>query len=209
MPAIRNGWLVKEEIEEHRPAGMQAFFFNTRRDVFKDAKVRRALGYAFDFEWTNKNLFFSQYTRTESYFSNSELASRGLPEGEELEILEHFRGRIPDEVFTTPFKAPTTDGSGWPRANLRKAFELLAEAGWEVRDEKLVDTKTGQQMQFEILLVQKDMERIVLPFVRNLHRLGIDARIRLVDSSQYINRLRSFDFDPVRKTIGILKCSRI
>jgi microcin C transport system substrate-binding protein len=202
VPAIKNGWLLKENIEHHRPAGMQAFFFNTRRDVFKDRRVREALGYAFDFEWTNKNLFFSQYARTQSFFANSELAATGLPQGEELEVLERFRGKIPEEVFTTVYKAPSTDGSGWPRDNLRKAFALLEEAGWEVRDQKLVNAKSGEQMRFEILLVQKSIERIVLPFARNLQRLGIDARVRLVDSSQYINRLRKFDFDMIIFSVG-------
>ncbi|MDX1433291.1 MAG: extracellular solute-binding protein [Gammaproteobacteria bacterium] len=202
VPPIRRGWLNKERIEHHRPTGMQAFFFNTRRGLFADRKVREALGYAFDFEWTNENLFFGEYTRTESFFSNSELASSGLPGGEELEILERYRGRIPEEIFTEPFRAPTTDASGWPRGNLSAAFRLLAEAGWEVRDLKLVNTSTGQPMRFEILLVQKSIERIVLPFVRNLQKLGIDARVRLVDTSQYINRLRSFDFDMIIGSIG-------
>lgn len=202
VPAIRNGWLNKEDIEHRRPAGMQAFFLNTRRDVFKDPRVREALGRAFDFEWTNKNLFFGQYTRSESFFANSELASSGLPEGQELEILERFRGKVPDEVFTTAYAPPSTDASGWPRANLKEAFALLAEAGWVVRDQILVNAKTGEQMRFEILLVQKSIERIVLPFARNLQRLGIDARVRLVDSSQYINRLRKFDFDVIVFGIG-------
>ena len=202
VPAIRNGWLIKEDIAHRRPTGMQAFFFNTRRKVFDDPRVREALGYAFDFGWTNKNLFFSQYTRSQSFFSNSELAASGLPEGEELDTLESFRGRIPEEVFTTAYQAPATDGSGWPRANLRKAFALLEEAGWKVRDQKLVNEQTGEQMRFEILLVQKGIERIVLPFVRNLQRLGIEASVRLVDSSQYINRLRSFDFDMILIGIG-------
>ena len=195
VPAIREGWLKKIEIPHQLPTGMQAFVMNTRRPMFADARLRRALAYAFDFEWTNRNLFFSQYTRTESYFSNSELAATGLPEGEELEILERYRGRIPDAVFTTPYSAPATDGSGWPRDNLRRAFELLAEAGWEVRDMWMVNLETGQPLDFEILLVSAAFERIVLPFVRNLERLGIKARVRLVDTSQYINRLRSFDFD--------------
>jgi microcin C transport system substrate-binding protein len=195
VPAIRRGWLAKELIDHRRPTGMQGFVFNTRRAVFGDRRVRRAIAHAFDFEWTNKNLFFSQYTRSESYFSNSELAATGLPEGEELEILEGFRGRIPDEVFEVPYLAPATDASGWPRDNLREAFRLLESAGWVVREEKLVKTDTTEQMRFEILLVSKEFERVVLPFVRNLQRLGIDARVRLVDSSQYINRIRSFDFD--------------
>jgi microcin C transport system substrate-binding protein len=202
VPAIKNGWLLKEDIEHRRPAGMQAFFYNTRREVFKDRRVRQALGYVFDFEWTNKNLFFSQYKRSQSFFSNSDLAATGLPQGEELEILERFRGKIPDDVFTTTYEAPSTDGSGWPRANLRKAFTLLEQAGWGVRDQKLVNAMTGELMRFEILLVQKSIERIVLPFVRNLQRLGIDARVRLVDSSQYINRLRRFDFDMIIFSVG-------
>lgn len=202
VPAIRNGRLNKEEIAHRRPTGMQAFFFNTRREVFADRRVRQALDYAFDFEWTNKNLFFSQYTRSQSFFSNSELAATGLPQGEELEILEGFRGKIPEEVFTTVYEAPATDGSGWPRDNLRRAFALLEEGGWEVRDQKLVNRQTGKPMRFEIMIVQKSIERIVLPFVRNLQRLGIDVRVRLVDSSQYINRLRRFDFDMILFGIG-------
>ncbi len=197
VPAVRDGWLKKEAIEHRRPTGMQAFVFNIRRPVFSDPKVREALAYAFDFEWSNRTLFFDQYARTESYFSNSDLASSGLPEGEELELLEKYRGRVPEEVFTEEYRAPATDGSGWPRANLEKAFELLAEAGWEVREMKLVNVETGEPMRFEILLVNQAFERIVLPFARNLKRLGIEASVRLVDESQYINRARSYDFDMI------------
>lgn len=195
VPAVEKGWLNKELIRHQLPTGMQAFVMNTRRAVFADARVREALAYAFDFEWTNKNLFFSQYTRTESYFSNSELASTGLPDGEELAILEGFRDRLPARVFHAPYRAPVTDGSGWLRDNLRQAFVLFEQAGWVVRDLKLVNDTSGEQMRFEILLVSPAFERIALPFVRNLKRLGIDARVRLVDQTQYINRLRSFDFD--------------
>jgi microcin C transport system substrate-binding protein len=197
VPAVRDGRLKKEAIPNQRTSGMQAFAFNTRREVFKDPRVRQALAYAFDFEWTNKNLFFGQYTRTTSYFANSELASRGLPAGEELDILEPYRGKIPDEVFTTEYQPPSTDGSGWPRDNLKTAFDLLAEAGWVVRDMKLVNAETGRQMSFEFLLASQSFERIVLPFKRNLARLGIDMRIRLVDQSQYINRITSYDFDMI------------
>ncbi len=197
VPAVERGWLRKEEIRHFSPTGMQAFVYNTRRELFSDPKVREALAYAFDFEWTNRNLFFGQYTRTESYFSNSDLAATGLPEGRELKILERYRGRIPDKVFTQPYRAPPTDGSGWPRKNLEKAFELLEEAGWIVRDMQLVNKQTGQMFSFEILLISPAFERIVLPFVRNLKRLGIDARVRLVDQSQYVNRIRSFDFDMI------------
>jgi microcin C transport system substrate-binding protein len=202
VPAVERGLLIKRGFENNRTSGMQAFAMNIRRDQFKDPRVREALSYAFDFEWTNKNLFFGQYTRTESYFANSELASSGLPEGEELEILEGFRGRIPDAVFTTEYQAPKTDGSGWPRDNLAKAFELLAEAGWVVRDLKLVNAETGNQLRFEILIVSPAFERIVLPYTRNLERLGIEAKVRLVDQSQYINRLRAFDFDMIVASWG-------
>ena len=197
VPAVRDGRLKMEAIEHERPTGMQGFAFNTRREFFSDPRVRQAITYAFDFEWTNRNLFFGLYTHSESFFSNSELASRGLPQGEELEILERYRGRIPDEVFTTEYHAPSTDGSGWPRENLKKAFELFAEAGWVVRDMKLVNAETGRPMTFEFLLVQQNFERLVLPFKRNLARLGIDMSIRLVDQSQYINRLNEYDFDMV------------
>ncbi len=195
VPAVRKGWLRKATFPHERPAGMQALVFNIRRPVFAHHTVRKALNYAFDFEWTNRVLFFGQYKRSESYFSNSELAARGLPEGLEAAVLEKYRGRVPDEVFTQGYRPPTTDGSGWPRDNLLKALSLLNEAGWIIRDGKLVNEQTGEPMRFEILLVSPAFERIVLPFVRNLKRLGVDARIRLVDESQYINRLRSFDFD--------------
>ena len=195
VPAVAKGWLRKERIEHRLPTGMQAFVLNSRREVFKDPKVREALAYAFDYEWTNRNLFFGEYTRTRSYFSNSDLASRGLPEGLELEILERYRGRVPPRVFTEEYSPPSTDGSGWPRDNLRTAFQLLAEAGWEVADNELVHTETGRPFRFQFLLVSPDFERVVLPMIRNLKRLGIDASARVVDSSQYINRLRSFDFD--------------
>jgi microcin C transport system substrate-binding protein len=197
VPAVQRGWLNKEEIRHFSPTGMQAFVYNTRRELFSDRKVREALAYAFDFEWTNRNLFFGQYARTESYFSNSELAAAGLPEGRELNTLDRFRERVPVELFHRPYQAPSTDGSGWPRENLARAFALLAEAGWVVRDMTLVNEDTGEGFSFEILLVSPAFERIVLPFVRNLKRLGIDARVRLVDQSQYINRIRSFDFDMI------------
>lgn len=197
VPAVENGGLKKEEIRHFSPTGMQAFVYNTRREIFKDPKLRAALAYAFDFEWTNKNLFFGQYARTESFFSNSELAATDLPKGQELNILKRYRGQIPDELFTRTYRAPSTDGSGWPRQNLATAFSMLEQAGWVVRDMALVNQQTGQPLAFEILLVSPAFERIVLPFVRNLKRLGIDARVRLVDQSQYINRLRSFDFDMI------------
>lgn len=194
FPAQRQGLAVQREIPHELPTGMQGFAMNTRRAIFSDPRVRLAMNYAFDFEWSNKALFYGAYTRTESYFSNSELASRGLPEGEELKILEQFRGKIPDEVFTTEYKAPTTDGSGNNRANLRKALELLQSAGWQVKGGKLVNA-AGEPFTFEILLSSPAFERISLPYAKNLERLGIEASVRTVDTAQYQNRIDSFDFD--------------
>ncbi len=201
-PAVKSGLIKKEEIRNERPTGMQAFVFNTRRGLFKDSRVRQALGYAFDFEWTNKNLFYGQYTRTKSFFSNSELASTGLPDKNELKILEPLRGRIPDEVFTKPYTPPRSDGSGNIRANLRQALSLLRQAGWTVKNRMLVNAKTGAPFEFEILLSQPIWERIALPFVRNLKRLGITARVRTVDSAQYQKRVEQFDFDMIVDSFG-------
>ena len=195
-PAVTRGLLRKEEIPNEIPTGMQGFVFNTRRPVFQDARVRRALAYAFDFEWSNKNLFFSAYTRTKSYFSNSELASSGLPSGEELKILEPFRGKVPDEVFAKEYQPPATDGSGNIRDGVREALRLLGEAGWTVKGQKLVDAR-GEPMQFEILLDDSTWERIALPFAKNLERLGITARVRVVDAAQFEKRQDDFDFDMV------------
>ncbi|MDH5354041.1 MAG: extracellular solute-binding protein [Gammaproteobacteria bacterium] len=195
VPAVEKGWLIKERVKHKMPTGMQGLVYNTRRPIFSDPTVREALSYAFDFEWTNRNLFFSEYTRSQSYFSNSEMMAQGLPRGAELEVLDQFRDQLPDRVFSTPYQAPVTDGSGWSRDNLLQADRLLKQAGWVVRDMKRVHNETGEPFRFEILLVSQAFERIVLPMVRNLERLGIDARIRLVDQTQYVNRMRSFDFD--------------
>ena len=196
-PAVNNGWLIKEEIPHQMSTGMQGFIMNTRRGIFADRQVRKALAYALDFEWTNELLFHGQYTRTESYFSNADLASRGLPQGEELEILERYRDQLPPEIFTEEFSVPKTDGSGNSRQNLLIARKMLAEAGWKVKDLKLVNEKTGEVMKFEILLVSQAFERIALPFTKNLERLGIEVNIRTVDPSQYANRLRELDFDVI------------
>ncbi|MBI4183569.1 MAG: ABC transporter substrate-binding protein [Proteobacteria bacterium] len=202
FPAARRGQVWLEKIPHEIPTGMQAFVFNTRRGLFRDRRVRRALAYAFDFEWSNENLFYGQYTRTESYFSNSELASRGLPQGEELEILERYRGRIPDEVFTAEYHAPSTAPPDSLRGNLLKGLKLLDEAGWVVRDLKLVNRETGQPFRFEILLVSPQFERIALPFAASLRRLGIEASVRTVDTAQYVKRIERFDFDVVVNVFG-------
>lgn len=197
FPALKRGDVIKAEIPHKRPTGMQAFVFNTRRPVFQDRRVRQALSYAWDFEWTRKTLFYGQYERTESFFSNSEMASEGLPSEEELALLEPLREHIPPEVFTTPFEVPRTDGSGNNRDNLRTAVQILREAGWSIKDGALIHAKTGQKLEFEILLVQPTFERVVLPFVDNLKRLGVQATIRIVDPAQYQRRMIEFDFDLV------------
>jgi microcin C transport system substrate-binding protein len=202
VPAVKDGRIIRDVIRYERPSGMQCFVFNLRKPMFQDIRVREALGYAFDFEWSNKNLFYGQYTRTKSYFDNSELASTGLPSAEELKILEPYRGKIPDEVFTKPFTLPTTDGSGNNRANLRKASDLLEQAGWIVKDGKRVNKATGEPFRFEILLDNPLFERIVLPFIQNLKRLGIDPSPRTVDSAQYVQRIQTFDYDMVVGLFG-------
>lgn len=195
VPAVKDGLLIKKSFPNLRPTGMQGFIFNLRKPIFQDVRVRRALGYAFDFEWTNKSLFYGAYTRTESYFSNSVLASSGLPSPAELKLLEPLRGEIPDEVFTKTHTVPSTDGSGNIRDNLRKAAALLKEAGWTVQDGKLV--KDGKPFVFEFLLDEPIYERIVLPFVQNLERLGIKASVRTVDTAQYKYRTDHFDYDMI------------
>jgi len=194
-PALRQGLIKKEEIPNELPSGMQGFGFNLRRPIFADPRVRQALGYAFDFEWSNKNLFYGAYQRTRSYFDNSELAATGLPQGAELKILEPFRGQIPEAVFTTAYEPPKYDGSGNIREGIREALRLLKAAGWSFKGDKLVNDQTGQPFEFEILLDNPQFERIVLPFVQNLARMGVTARVRTVDNAQYERRMDTFDFD--------------
>jgi microcin C transport system substrate-binding protein len=194
-PALRDGLIKKEQIPNELPSGMQGLGYNLRRPLFQDPRVREALAYAFDFEWSNKNLFYGLYKRTRSYFDNSELAATGLPQGAELKILEPFRGKIPDEVFTKEYDPPKYDGSGNIRDGLRAALKLLKEAGWTFKGEKLVNDETGQPFEFEILLDDPSYERIALPFAKNLERMGITARVRTTDVAQYEKRIETFDFD--------------
>jgi microcin C transport system substrate-binding protein len=196
FPAFNDGLVIREEVHHEVPQGMQSFIFNTRREkLFGDPRVRRALGYLFDFEWTNKNLFYGTYKRTKSYFENSDLAARGLPEGDELKLLEKYRGRIPDSVFTQEYLPPAYDGSGNIRDGIREALRLLKEAGWSVKNNKLVNDKTGQPFEFEFLSDDPRQERVILPFLKNLERIGITARLRMIDDAQYENRRREYDFD--------------
>lgn len=197
IPHVEKGLIKLEEISHDRSSGMQGFVYNTRRAIFKDKAVRKALAYAFDFEWSNKNLFYGQYTRTRSYFDNSELAATGLPSADELALLESYRGRIPDEVFTQEYNPPKNDSPGQIRKNLRIAANILKDAGWVIKDKKRINAKTGMELKFEILLVSPTMERIVLPFVKNLERLGVEVSVRTIDTSQYRRRMDTNDFDMV------------
>ena len=197
FPAIAKGKVIRETLANNNPTGMQSFAFNIRKSKFQNRRVREALALTFDFEWANKNLFFGQYTRTRSYFSNSELAATKIPTGAELKFLEPLRGQIPAKVFTKEFKLPETDGSGRSRRQLRQAKRLLETAGWFVKDGKLTNSETSEVMALEFLLVNQGFARIVAPIQRAMERLGIKAEVRVVDTSQYINRIRNFDFDVI------------
>ena len=188
FPALEEGLVKKELLRHHRPTGMQAFIFNVRKTKFQDPRVRLALTYCFDFEWSNATLFYGQYTRTTSFFENSEMAARGLPSEAELELLNPYRDKLPEEVFTQEYTVPITDGSGNNRKNLQTAVKLLQEAGWEIKDNKLTHTETGEVMEIEFLLNGPGFERIISPFIQNLERVGITASIRTVEQSQYIHR---------------------
>ena len=196
-----DGTLIKKRFPHKNNAGMQGFLMNTRREIFKDVRVRQALGLAFDFEWTNKSLFYDQYTRSSSFFSNSYLAATGLPEGLELSYLEPFRKSLPSEVFTKVLKAPDTKGRGGMRNNLRQALKLLADAGWKV-EEGVLKNGAGEQFRFEILLVSPSFERVMAPYVSNLKKLGIKVDYRTIDPALYTDRVQNFDFDMIVHVYG-------
>jgi microcin C transport system substrate-binding protein len=201
FPAFNRGLVVKQEIPHELPSGMQGFVFNIRRPQFQDARVREALGLLFDFEWSNANLFYGAYARTTSYFDNSDFAARGVPQGAELALLEPHRARLPAALFTSEFTVPKTDASGTNREGLRRAVALLRDAGWTIRDRKLVNAQ-GQQMSFEILLNSPLFERITLPYRDALTRLGAEVRVRTVDPAQYQRRTDGFDFDMIVDVFG-------
>lgn len=199
--SFQNGKLIKKLFPHKNNAGMQGFVFNTRKSIFKDPTVRKALGYALDFEWINKTIFFNQYTRSNSYFSNSTLAAKGIPKGKELELLEQFRSQLPAEIFTTPLQAPSTTKPNSLRSNLRIADELLTRAGWNIKNGIRTNEK-GDPFKFEILLAQPSFERVMAPFVKNLKKLGISADYRTVDVALYEDRVKRFDFDMVVTVFG-------
>ena len=195
FPAVKNKRVLLEEFPVRSRGIMQAFAFNTRRDKFKDPRLRRAFNFAYDFEEMNKQMFFGQYTRINSYFEGSELASSGLPQGQELDILETVRDKVPPEVFTTPYTNPVGGNAENVRANLREGTRLLKEAGYEIRNQKLVNAKSGEAMSVEILTEDPNVERYILFYKPSLERLGITVTVRTVDDPQYENRLRNWDFD--------------
>jgi len=191
---VREKRLLRLTTPDARPSGAQGFFINVRRKKFADPRVRKALDNAFDFEWTNKNQFYGLYKRTNSFFENSDMKATGLPSEAELALLAPYRSKLPEEVFEAPYTSPVSNGSGQDRKLLRTASKLLKEAGWTVKEGKRVNA-SGKKFELEFLIFSPTFERIIAPFVKNLKILGIDARIRLVDPSQYQSRLKTFDFD--------------
>lgn len=202
-PPVLDGRIIKQEIANKRPQGSQSWLYNIRKPIFKDREVRKALAYAFDFEWENKQFAYGAYTRTRSFFENSDLASKGLPSGKELEILEKYRGKIPEEVFTTEYNPPKSDGSGANRANLKTAMDILEKAGYKTGADGIrVHEKTGQRLEFEILDANPAFERWTLPFTQNLKKIGVAAKFRPADDAQYQRRIQNFDFDVTSSIIA-------
>jgi len=197
FPAVKDGRVKREEIPNpYRATGiMQALVPNMRREIFKDERVREALNYMLDFEELNRTVFFDQYKRVNSFFFGTELASSGLPEGQELDILTALKDKVPPSIFTTPYTNPVGGDPTKARDNFKRAIALFKEAGWELKGNKMVNATTGKPFSFEILLSSSSLERVALPFSRNLSRIGVEATLRTVDPSQYTNRTRAFDYD--------------
>ncbi|MEN3952346.1 extracellular solute-binding protein [Iodidimonas sp. SYSU 1G8] len=193
-PGIDRKWILRDTLKDNRPSGAQVFFINLRRDKFKDVRVREALDLAFDFEWTNRAIFYGAYGRTSSIFENSELAAKGMPSAAELRLLEPFRKQVPAAVFGPAYTPPKSDGNGANRDNLRKAALLLREAGFTVRN-GVVTTPDGKPFTVEILNYEPGFERVFLPYIESLKRIGIQASLRTVDPAQYEQRIKQFDFD--------------
>jgi microcin C transport system substrate-binding protein len=196
IPAMRDGRMKKIVLPDANPSGAQGFFFNTRRAKFADPRVRKALDLAFDFEFTNKNLFYGLYQRTNSYFENSDMKAEGLPSPAELALLEPFKDKLPKAVFEAPYTSPVSDGSGTDRKLLREAARLLDEAGCKMKDRARV-CPNGEVLEIEFLIYENSFERIIAPYVKNLQAIGVPATIRRVDSAQYQRRTKAFDFDVV------------
>jgi microcin C transport system substrate-binding protein len=194
FPAIRAGKVKKEILPDETPSGTQGFFINTRREQLKDPRVRRALDLAFDFEWTNRNLFYGLYERTQSFFENSPMKAEGEPSEAERTLIAGLGVNVPDEALGSAYLPPESDGSGQDRNLLMQAGKLLDEAGWTIKKGMRVNDK-GEPLKIEILMFEPTFERLAAPYLKNLKLLGIDARIRMVDAAQYQQRLKDFDFD--------------
>jgi microcin C transport system substrate-binding protein len=201
LPAIREGRIKRDIIPDDTPSGAQGWFFNTRRAKFEDKRLREAFIYAFDFEWTNKNIMYGSYQRTHSVFQNSDMMAIGKPSADELALLESFRSKVPDEVFGEPFVPPVSDGSGQDRSLLRKASALLQEAGLVIKDGKRA-TPQGEPISVEFLLDEPSFQPHHMPFIKNLRTLGIEANLRIVDPVQYRKRVDDFDFDLTVQRFG-------
>ena len=201
FPAVKDGRIVKRDFDIGLPAGMTALVFNTRRKVFADPRVRRALIYLFDFEWINRTLYAGLYSRTQSYFERSILASAGRPaDARERELLAPYAKYVRPEIMAGTYRFPSTSGTGRDRANQRAAFRLLKEAGYKLEGEMLVDPKTGRQLEFEILAASTAQEGLLLSFARDVERLGLKVNVRVVDSAQYQARLTNYDYDMIQNT---------
>ncbi len=195
IPAVERGELIKYMAPHTIPRGMQAFIFNLRQNKFKDPRVREAIALSMDFEWMNRTLFFDAYERNNSFFQNTPFAATKLPTKSELKLLEPYRDSLPPEIFTKIYMPPATDGSGNPREELLRAQTLLKDAGWELKDGIRTNTDTGEKLSITFLTRQKTFERVIAAMIRNLTRLGIEAKFRFVDDAQYQKRLETFDFD--------------
>lgn len=201
FPALHSGDVIRQAIPHAIPAGTQAFFINTRREKFRDVRTRKALALLFDFAWTNQNIFAGAYKRSETHYPNSAMGARGLPDTAERRLLEPFRQQLPPELFTSEFHYPIYDGSGNVRQGLRQSLQLLQQAGWEFRDKTLVNSRTGEPFVLEIMTETPSFQRVLLPFVKNLQKVGITVYVRIVDPAQLKVRQDSFDFD---MTVSVL-----
>lgn len=195
-------FIKKEEIINKEPASAQGFIFNTQKPIFSDPKVREAISYMMDFEWMNKNMFYSQYLRNRSYFENTVYAAKGLPSAEEIKLLSPYKDKLPTRLFTSEFNPPNTDGTGNIRPQMRKAIRLLKSAGWSLKNQVMTKDKTGEAFVFNLLIYSPVTERIAIPFQRNLAKIGIKMNIRSVDTSQYIKRYQDRDFDMVSSSFA-------
>ena len=196
------GYIIKEEIPHEIPLGMSGFTFNTDIEIFKNRNVREAIAYALDFEWMNENLFYGQYERTRSYFQNSPYEALGIPQGRELEILEEIRDQLPARLFEEEFRLSETDGSGNIRPQIREALQLFETAGWVLRDQKLVNSETGEPFSFEIIFYSPSYERVIKPLQENLAKMGIDVTLSMLDPTQYQNRVWDKDYEMIIGRVG-------